>query len=76
MSLAKRFWFLAVDLRTEKYTGKLNLGYVSDENNPLNNEKIKDEALKYNPNLDSSGLVVSNIFEFKNEEDYINFWRK
>jgi len=72
----KRYWFVVVDYNTLTQTGKMNMGFVSDDENTFSNETVKKHFIENNKEMDINQLVVVNFFEFKNQDDYSNFWTK
>ena len=72
--MKKRFWFIVLDYNSKDKQGRQNLGFVSDENNPLNNNLIKKYVLKNNPDWNDISIVITNIYEFSSEQDYVDFW--
>lgn len=73
--MKRRYWFICIEMKSQTAEGKRNMGFVSDDDNPLNNNTIANEALKTMPKFERKHLVVTNLFEFKNEQDYIDFWK-
>lgn len=72
----KRYWYILFKFSSKTYVGEGNMGFVSDDDNPFNNEILKQCFIERNPDHKNSSLVVLNFIEFKNENDYINFWKK
>lgn len=73
--MGKRYWFCVFDYATNESEGKFNLGFVSDEKNPFNNENLKKIILKQNPKLKEDKLIMVYFKEFKTEKDYLDFWQ-
>ena len=72
----KRYWFVVASYNSSTQTGEMNMGFVSDDENPFTNEAIK-KAFRDSKRLgDVNQLVVVNFIEFKNETDYVNFWKR
>lgn len=72
----KRYWFVVIDYNTTTERGKFNMGFVSDDENPFSNKAIKEAVVKHNNDLIGQQIVVVNFFEFKNANDYLNFWKQ
>lgn len=70
----KRYWFVVVGWNTTTQAGKLNMGFVSSDEHPFTNKAIKEAVVKNNEGMNLEKLVVENFIEFKNENDYRNFW--
>lgn len=70
----ERFWFVVAEYETASQTGKASLGFVSDDAKPFTNKAVKQAFMDHNKEFDK--VMIINFIEFKDENDYINFWRK
>ena len=65
---------MVAEYNSVRFAGKINMGFVSNDENPFTNKSIKDAFLENNKNLYIGQIVIINFFEFKNADDYTNFW--
>jgi len=66
-----RYFFVAFSFNDPFRSGRVNMGFEAD-GFPSNNEmrKITAKAFK----VPAKGLVITNIYEFDNEDDFRSFW--
>jgi hypothetical protein len=72
----KKYYFIVANFSSVLGNGEMNLGFVADEQNPLKNSKIKEAIRKQVPfrtDVDVN-IVVTQIYQFENENEYQNFW--
>lgn len=72
---SKRYWMIVFSLRSKNLEGFSSMSFISDKDNPLNRNAICDIYVKLAGNtFTRRDLIITNIVEFKNKEDYENFF--
>lgn len=68
-----RYFYVKVTYVTEKFTSNMDLGFQIQTGNNLNKKEIK-EHIENNNDIKIRSLFLDNIYEFKNEKEYLDFW--
>lgn len=68
-----RYFYVKVTYVTEKFTSNMDLGFKILKGNNLNKKEIK-EHIENNNDIKIRSLFLDNIYEFKNEKEYLDFW--
>lgn len=71
----KRYWLVTVDYYTnDNSKGSMNFGFTSNDESHISRKRIREIVEEHNrPELIKT-VIITNLFEFKSEEDYNNFW--
>lgn len=68
-----RYFYIKVTFSTEKNTSNMDLGFTIKKGSNLNKKEIK-EHIEKNNDIKIRSLFLDNIYEFKNEKEYLDFW--
>lgn len=77
----KKYYYISVSYDCRFGGGDMDLGLVSNKEHPLAKSRIKEIVFNRNKDtilgmtMENLTVIVTNIFQFENEQEYQNFWK-